>query len=248
YTFKLRKNVTFQDGTDFNAKAVKFNFDRMLVKGAPGSETGPFPLAQQFFGDIEEVVVVDPLTVKFKLKQPSPAFLRDLAYPTGLIVSPAAVKKHGKSFGRHPVGTGAFEFKSWTPNQSVVLTANEQYWDGASRTQTIVFRPLTDTSARIAALRSGDVNLIVNVPATNYAQLKTNPAIKVVANPSPNLWFLILNCKQPPFNDKRVRQAVNYAINKQLMVDHVLAGTASVATGSIAPAYGGVLDDTLEGY
>src|SRR5699024_10410347 len=74
------------------------------------------------------------------------------------------------------------------------------------------------------------------------------PDIKVVANPSPNLWFLILNCKQPPFNDKRVRQAVNYAINKQLIVDHVLAGTASVATGPIAPAFGGVFDDTLEGY
>ncbi len=248
YTFKLRQGVTFQDGTPFNAGAVKFNFDRMLVKGAPGSDTGPFPLAKQFFGDVQKVTVVDPHTVKFTLKKPSPSFLRNLAYPTGLIVSPTAVKKYGKDFGRHPVGTGAFAFKSWTPNQSVVLTANKDYWNGAPKTSTVVFRPLTDASARIAALRSGDVNLIVSVPATNYAQLKADPNVKVVANPSPNVWFLILNCKRPPFNDKRVRQAVNYAINKKVIVDQVLSGTASVATGPIAPAFGAVYDANLKGY
>jgi len=105
YTFTLRDGVTFHDGTPFNAEAVKFNFDRMLDENHPYHNTGPFPLSF-FFGAVESTEVVDDMTVKFTLNAPYAPFLSNLAYPTGLIVSPTAVKAHGKEFGRNPVGTG----------------------------------------------------------------------------------------------------------------------------------------------
>ncbi len=248
YTFTLRKGVKFQDGTPLTAQAVKYNFDRMLVKGAPGSNTGPFPLADQFYGAVKKVIAVDKHTVRFELSHPYAPFLSNLAYPTGLIVSPAAVKKYGKKFGHHPVGTGPFAFKSWTPNQSVVLTANQDYWGGAPKTKTAVFRPLPEASGRIAALKSGDADLIVEVPADNLAQLRSDSALKVQTVAGPHLWFLILNTKQGPFKNKLVRQAANYAINKKAIVKNILAGTAAVATGPIAPAFGAAHDDSIQGY
>ncbi|HHC30259.1 MAG TPA: ABC transporter substrate-binding protein, partial [Rhodobacterales bacterium] len=112
YTFHLRSGVTFQDGTPFNAEAVKFNFDRMLDEAHPYHDTGPFPLSF-FFSAVEETTVVDDQTVKFKLNAPYAPFLSNLAYPTGLMVSPTAVMAQGAEFGRHPVGTGPFKFAEW---------------------------------------------------------------------------------------------------------------------------------------
>lgn len=238
YTFHLRKDVTFQDGTPFDAKAVKYDFDRMLVKGAPGSDTGPFPLAQQFYGAVQDVSVVNPHVVRFTLDKPYAPFLNNLAYPTGLLVSPTAVKKYGKDYGKHPVGTGAFAFDSWKANQRVVLKANADYWDGAPKSDEVVFRPLPDASSRLAALRSGDADLVVEIPAENYEQLKNDPDVTVAAEAGPHVWFLILNTRQGPFKDKRVRQAANYAINKKAIVQNVLLGTGTVARGPIAPAFG----------
>ena len=100
--------MSFHDGTPFNAEAVKFNFDRMLDENHPFHDTGPFPLSF-FFSAIEETTAVDDTTVKFKLNAPYAPFLSNLAYPTGLMVSPDAVKKSGKDYGRNPVGTGSIQ-------------------------------------------------------------------------------------------------------------------------------------------
>lgn len=248
YTFHLRDDVTFQDGTPFNADAVKFNFDRMLVDGAPGSDSGPFPLAEQFFGEIKDVAVDGDSTVTFTLKELYAPFLVNLAYPIGLIVSPTAVKKDGADFGHNPVGTGAFSFDSWTANQNVTLKANNDYWDGAPKTSTLIFRPLPDASARIAALKSDDADIVVEVPADNVAPLTNSNGINVETIGGPHVWFLILNTKDGPFADKRVRQAANYAVNKKAIVDNVLQGTATVSDSPIAPAFGSAYNDSLPGY
>ena len=142
YTFNLRSGIKFHDGSSFNAEAVKFNFDRMLNKDHPYHNTGPFPLSF-FFSAIKSVDVVNANTVKFTLNEPYAPFLSNLAYPTGLIVSPAGVKKHGKDFGRNPSGTGAFKFKEWKSNERVVVDKNSGYWDGKAGTDAVVFRPIT---------------------------------------------------------------------------------------------------------
>lgn len=109
YTFKLRDAVRFHDGTRLDAEAVRFNFQRMLDPEHPYHDTGPFPLAF-FFDAIESIAVVDELTVRFYLDRPFAPFLSNLAYPAGLILSPAAIKRWGEEVGRHPSGTGPFRF------------------------------------------------------------------------------------------------------------------------------------------
>lgn len=247
YTFKLREGVKFHDGTPFNAEAVKFNFDRMLKEDHPFADTGPFPLAF-FFSAVEEVTAVDPTTVEFKLDAPYAPFLSNLAYPTGLIVSPAAVKKYGKDFGRNPVGTGAYKFAEWEPNAKMVATRNEDYWDGAPDLEAVIFRPITDANTRIAEMLSGGLDVMVEVPPDSLQQFKSSDDFTVHEQAGPHLWFLILNAKEGPFSSKAARQAANYAINKTALVDNILQGTADVAAGPTPPAFAWAYDETLEPY
>ncbi len=247
YTFHLREGVTFHDGTPFDAEAVKFTFDRMLDESHPFHGTGPFPLAF-FFSAIESTTAVDASTVEFKLSEPYAPFLSNLAYPAGLIVSPAAVAEHGEDFGRNPSGTGPFKFESWDSNTSVVITRNEDYWDGAPPLEAVVFRPITDANTRVAEMLSGGIDLMVEVPPDNLNQFRDGAAFEVYEQAGPHLWFLILNAKEGPFADKRVRQAVNYAIDKQALVENVLQGTAEIAAGPTPPAFAWAYNEELEPY
>jgi peptide/nickel transport system substrate-binding protein len=247
YTFKLREGVSFHDGSPLDAEAVKFNFERMLDEKHPYHDTGPFPLAF-FFQAIDTVSAPDDSTVVFKLKEPYAPFLSNLAYPTGLIVSPTAVKEYGKDYGRHPSGTGPFKFESWESNTSVIITRNDDYWDGAPPLEAVVYRPITDANTRVAEMLSGGIDLMVEVPPDNLDQFRQDPAFKVYEQAGPHLWFLILNAKEGPFADKRVRQAVNYAIDKKALVDDVLQGTAEVAAGPTPPAFAWAYNDALEPY
>ena len=247
YTFNLRKGVKFHDGTAFNAEAVKFNFDRMLDDTHPQHNTGPFPLAF-FFKSIKETRVIDDDTVQFKLDKPYAPLLSNLAYPTGLMVSPAAVKKYGKDFGRHPVGTGPFQFTRWESNRLVMAEKNPNYWDGPPKLNAVVFRPITDANTRVTEMLSGGIDLMVEVPPDNVAMFNQDKGFTLYEQVGPHLWFLILNMKQGPFKDKRVRQAVNYAIDKKALVDNVLQGTATVATGPIPSAFHWAYNDTLKPY
>jgi len=247
YTFNLREGVTFHDGTPFNAEAVKFNFDRMLKEDHPFHDTGPFPLAF-FFSAVQEVNALDETTVEFKLKEPYAPFLSNLAYPTGLIVSPAAVKEHGQDFGRHPVGTGAYKFVEWEANSRVVVDRNPDYWDGAAPLEAVIYRPITDANTRIAEMLSGGLDVMVEVPPDSLQQFRDDAAFKVYEQAGPHLWFLILNAKEGPFAKKEIRQAANYAINKEALVDNILQGTAEVAAGPTPPAFAWAHNDTLEPY
>jgi peptide/nickel transport system substrate-binding protein len=247
YTFKLRKGVKFHDGTPFNAAAVKFNFDRMLDKKNPYHNTGPFPLAF-FFKAIVETKVIDDDTVEFILDKPYAPLLSNLAYPTGLIVSPTAVKREKSGFGRHPVGTGPFKFAKWESNRLVVLEKNPDYWGGAPKLKAVVFRPITDANTRVTELLSGGIDLMVEVPPDNMGMFKKDPRYTVYEQTGPHLWFLILNMKQGPFKDKRMRQAVNYAINKQALVHDVLQGTATVAIGPTPAAFAWAYNNKLKPY
>ncbi|MEM9551621.1 MAG: ABC transporter substrate-binding protein [Pseudomonadota bacterium] len=246
YTFSLREGVQFHDGSPFDAEAVKFNFDRMLDEAHPYHDTGPFPLSF-FFSAIESVDVVDPQTVQFTLNAPYAPFLSNLAYPTGLIVSPAAVMQHGANFGRNPSGTGPFKFAEWRSNEAVVIEANPDHWDGAPALQAAVFRPITDANTRTAEMLAGGIDLMVEVPPVALSQFQADP-YAVHEQAGPHVWFLILNAKEGPFADKRVRQAANYAINKEAIVNDVLEGTAEVAAGPTPPAFAWAYNDALEPY
>ncbi|WP_209017475.1 ABC transporter substrate-binding protein [Roseibium aggregatum] len=247
YTFKLKEGVTFHDGSPFNAEAVKFNFDRMLDEKHPYHDTGPFPLSF-FFSTVEDVTADDDLTVTFKLSAPYAPFLSNLAYPTGLIVSPAAVEKFGKDFGRNPSGTGAYKFAEWDANAKTVVVKNDAYWDGAPELEAIIYRPITDANTRIAEMLSGGLDVMVEVPPDSLQQFKSDSTFKVLEQAGPHVWFLILNAKEAPFDNKLARQAANYAINKQALVENILQGTAEVAAGPTPPAFAWAYNEGLEPY
>ena len=246
YTFELRSDVAFHDGTALDAEAVKFNFDRMLDENHPYHDTGPFPLSF-FFSAIENVEAVDADTVSFTLNAPYAPFLSNLAYPTGLIASPAAIQKSGAEFGRNPVGTGAFKFESWKANESVILLRNDNYWDGTAGTEAVVFRPITDGNTRVAEMLSGGIDMMVEVPPVSLSRF-SGSEFSIVEQAGPHVWFLILNAKEGPFSNKLVRQAANYAINKKAIVEDVLEGTAAIAAGPTPPAFAWAYNEELEPY
>ncbi len=236
YTFHLRRGVRFHDGTPFDAPAVRFNFGRLLEEDHPWRHTGPFPLAF-FFEKIRAVETPDSHTVVFRLDEPFAPLLANLAYPTGFIVSPAAVAKHGKDFGRHPSGTGPFVFDRWESHRAVRLGRNPDYWDGPARLEHVVFRPLTDGNARLTELLTGGCDVVVDVPPDVVAYFRERPGFRILETTGPHLWFLILNTREGPFSDRRVRLAANLAIDREAMVRDLLQGTATLAAGPVPAAF-----------
>lgn len=247
YTFTLREGVTFHDGSPFDAEAVKFNFERMLDEKHPFYSTGPFPLSF-FFSTIAKTEAVDAKTVKFTLKEPYAPFMSNLASPTGLIVSPAAVKQFGKDYGRHPSGTGAFKFGEWESNARVVVARNDAYWGGAPSLEAVVFRPITDANTRVAEMLAGGIDVLLETPPDNIAQFSSDANFVVKQATGPHVWYVMLNAKEGPFADKRVRQAVNYAVNKESLVKDVLQGTADVSAGPIPPAFNWAYNAEVQPY
>jgi peptide/nickel transport system substrate-binding protein len=246
YTFHLREGVSFHDGTPLDAEAVVFTFERMLDETHPQHDTGPFPLSF-FFSAIETVEATDGRTVVFHLNEPYAPFLSNLAYPPGLIVSPSAVREHGADFGRNPVGTGPYRFEDWQSNSRVVVTRNEEYWDGTPGLEAVVFRPLTDANTRVSEMLAGGLDLMVEIPPDAVQSFDGN-GFTLHEQAGPHLWFLILNTREGPMADKRVRQAVNYAIDKQTLVENLLQGTAEVAAGPTPPAFAWAYNEALQPY
>lgn len=247
YTFNLRPNVRFHDGSALDAEAVVFNFQRMLDPDHPHHGTGPFPLAF-FFSAVRSVEATGPLQVMFHLEQPYAPLLSNLAYPTGLIVSPEAVRSQQQNFGRNPVGTGPFRFARWQTNRQVALQRNPDYWGETPVLAGVVFRPLTDANARVTEMLSGGIDLMVEVPPDNIALFANSQDFRVYEQAGPHLWFLILNTREGPFTDRRVRQAVNYAIDKRALVEDLLQGTATIATGPTPAAFAWAYNDDLSPY
>lgn len=245
YTFTLREGVAFHDGTPVDAEAVRFTFERMLNEDHPFADTGPFPLAF-FFSAVQSVAAPDAGTVVFTLNEPYAPFLTNLATPTGAIVSPAAVEASGGDFGRAPVGAGPFKFAEWRSNEAVVVEANPDYWDGAPALQAVVFRPITDANTRTAEMLAGGLDVMVEVPPVSLGQFQSG--YNIVEAAGPHVWFLILNTKEGPFADQKVRQAVNYAVNKEAIADNVLEGTATVAEGPIPAAFGWAYNPDVDPY
>ena len=155
--------------------------------------------------------------------------------------------EHGADFGRNPSGTGAFTFGEWRSNEAVVVQANPDYWDGAPELEAVVFRPITDANTRTAEMLAGGIDLMVEVPPVALSEFQGD-AYTVHEQAGPHVWFLILNAKEGPFADVRVRQAANYAINKEAIVNDVLEGTAEVAAGPTPPAFAWAYNPDLEPY
>ena len=249
YTFKLRDDVVFHDGSKFNSSALKFNFDRVTDKNHPYYHTGPFPFVF-VVGPIEATEAPDPTTFVLKLSTPYAPLLTILAGTIGGLagVSPAAVKQYDKEFSRHGGGSGPFMLKEWVPNQRIVLEANKKYWDGAPKLEGLVFRPIGEDQSRISEMLSGGTDLTIEVPPDNVPSFKKDPRFTYYDAAGGHTWYLMLNCAKKPFDNKLARQALNYALNKKGMVTEVLKDTATVSDSVTPPAFAWAFDSALAPY
>jgi peptide/nickel transport system substrate-binding protein len=235
YTFKLRQGVKFHDGTDFNADAVVFSYERQIDPDHPFHDTGEFAYADFTFGLVDKIEKVDDFTVRITLKEPFAPFLSNMAMHSATIVSPAAVEKYGRDFSKNPVGTGPFKFVSWTPGVEIVVEKNKDYWGGAPTVDKVVYRPIIDDQARLNELEAGSVDFIVNIPPDDLARLKADERFTTVEQAGMHTWYVVFNCQKPPFDDVRVRQAFNYAVDRQAIVEGILQNTGTLATGPLPP-------------
>lgn len=247
YTFTLRRDVRFHDGTAFDAAAVRYNFERMLDPTHPEHTTGPFPLAF-FFSVIETINTPDSHTVELILSEPFAPLLANLAYPTGYMVSPAAVRERQRDFGRNPSGTGPFKFADWKSHRWLRIERNPDYWGSPARLQSVVFRPLSDENARLTELLAGGCDIVVEAPPEILDFFRRREGYQVSEQAGPHLWFLILNTREGPFADDRMRRAVNYAIDRESIANELLRGAATPAAGPVAEAFGSAFTGDLSPY
>jgi peptide/nickel transport system substrate-binding protein len=235
YTFKLRQGVKFHDGTDFNADAVVFSYERQIDPNHPFHDTGEFAYADFTFGMVDKIEKVDDFTVRITLKEPFAPFLANMAMHSATIVSPAAVEKYGRDFSKNPVGTGPFKFTSWTPGVEIVLEKNADYWGGAPKVDKVIYRPIIDDQARMNELEAGGVDFIVNIPPDDLARLKADERFTTVEQAGMHTWYIVFNCQMPPFDNVKVRQAANYAVDRSAIVDGILQKSGTLATGPLPP-------------
>lgn len=223
YTFYLRKNVLFQDGTPFNAEAVKFNFERMLDPKLGSPRLSEINL-------IDKITVVDDYTIRIHLKQPYAPFLSVLSDRAGMMVSPTAVKKEGKDFANHPVGTGPYKFVKHVKQGDLVVERFDKYWGNKPKIKTIVYKPFPDGTTRLTNLISGDVDIVNTIDYKDFKRANSAANLKVSSTESLGFQGIQLNTKVKPFDNKKVRQAVNIALDRNAIAKVVFFNGVVPAT------------------
>ena len=241
WEFPIRKGVKFHNGAPLTAKDVKFSFDRALD---PQTKTFFMP----FISTIKEVKIIDDFTIQILTNGPDPLLLKRLSF--SLFVFPADLfkEKGAEAFFRNPVGSGPFKFVSWTRNDRMVLEANEEYWDGAPKVKRLIFRPVPEVATKIAELQTGNADIITNIPPFLVSQVKDSGNAVVQSIPGGRVMFLYINCMADgPLKDKRVRQALNYAVDRKAIIDNILKGSAVQMAVNLSPLHFGY-DPDLKPY
>jgi ABC-type transport system substrate-binding protein len=230
WTLKLRKGVKFHDGTPFNAQAVKVNLDRFRDP----DNKAPYRF---LIVEITGVEVVDDYTVRLTLKRPFAPITAHLSHSFIGMLSPKSLEglEKGKATDKI-VGTGPFKIVNWTRGEQIVLEANPDYWGGAPKIKKLTFKFIPEDAARVVMLETGEAHAIMRVPPADAKRLDANPKINVVKASSVRVIYIGFNTQVEPFNNPKVRQAMNYAVNKKAIIDTILAGVGEASTAPVVPA------------
>lgn len=227
WTFKLRPGVTFHDGTAFDANAVVFQFDRLHRKDFAFFDSLEAAASVSNFLSIDTYRAVDPLTLEIKTKTPYAFLPWDLL--SVYMASPAVVKTYGvRDYQKHATGTGPFKMTKYVDGQVMELAPNPNYWRGKPKLDKIVLRPMPDPAARLAALQAGDVDWAEVPPPDSVKQLKAQ-GDQVFLKEYPHSIVLTLNLSKPALQNLKVRQALQYAIDRERMCTNLLDSVATPA-------------------
>ncbi len=225
HTWTLQEGVTFHDGTEFNADVVKWNLDHKIETQGPLYDFIPF----------ESIEVVDPLTVQVTLTEPYVPMYNLLAIKTFSMYSPALYEEIGdEGLKSQAIGTGPFMIDQYTPNEVLVLKKYPDYWqDGLPYLDEVVFQVSRDANTRSASLEAGDIDVAAFLSIQDIDRLKSNPDMTVLDEPSTRHYYMSINTQNPPLDDVRVRQAMNYAIDREGIAQLVFLGYATPAEAVI---------------
>jgi peptide/nickel transport system substrate-binding protein len=257
WTCKLRQGVKFHDGTDFNADAVLFNFDRWK------NTTNPYHFAEQVFeyyeamwGGFDDASIitnlekVDDYTIKFTLSSPMAPFLANLAMDFFAISSPAAIEANGANYGTPSVGavgTGPFKFVEWVEGDHITVDANADYWGGKPTVDQVIWRVIPDASARYLALKAGDIHGMEQATPEDFAAAQSDPELQVLFKPPLNTVYLAFNYKVKELQDPKVRQAIAHAINKPALAEAFWGASGQVAKTLVPSSMWG-FNDAIEDF
>jgi ABC-type transport system substrate-binding protein len=270
-TFQLRKGVKFHDGTDFNADAVVFSLARQYDTSHPYHQYGEWAYYGYMFGDIQEVKKINDYSVKIILSNVNASIMTSLAMFTTAIVSPSNAEKWGENAFSHPSGTGPFTFVEWVKDDHITLARNENYWREAPALEQIIFKVIPDPSARLLALEVGEVHGIEYPNPADFDRIRNNSDLNLMSEPGMNVGYMAMNTgygyvdankngrrdanegleKTPgyyePLTKKKVRQAINHAIDKASITKNIYLETASPAINGMPPFMLGY-NDTIQDY
>jgi len=247
WTFHLRKDVKFHDGTKFDANAVVYNFKRW-------TQSADFVYYGYMFGAskdnmkgiISNVEATDDDTVKITLSEPNAPFLQTLAMPPFGIASPTAVKKYGANYFKHPVGTGPFVFDSWVKDDKITLHKNKDYFGQVADVNKVIFRVIPDNGARFMELQAGTINMMEGLDPEDMQKVTKDPNLKIVSRPAMNVAYMSMNTsKKGPMSSQKVRQAINMAINKKKLMS-LYQGIGKEAKNPLPPSVWSYNDDVQD--
>lgn len=232
--FHLRKGVKFHNGYDFTAEDVKFSFERMMNS----------PRIAFVLPPIERIDIVDDYTVNLVTKSPFGPLLAHLSHPALGMVSKKLLTENPDSLKENPIGTGSYKFKSWTLGDSLTLEKNGNFYEKRDGLQYITFKNIVEASNRTIGLETGEFDVALSISSVDEENIKNNPKLQLITKPSISYTYVGMNTEKTPFNDVKVRKAINYAIDKEAIVNVILNGSGNIATSPIAPGVFGFTDKT----
>jgi oligopeptide transport system substrate-binding protein len=256
FTFKLRPGVKFHNGRELVAEDVKYSIERVVNPETQSPGAGFFTTIAGYddfqagkSDGLAGIEVVDPATIRFTLSQPDATFLHKMALNFAHVVPKEAVDEYGADFGRNPVGTGAYKLAEWTLGQRLVFERNPDYWKaGVPKLDQITFEIGQEPTVALLRLQRGEVDILGDgIPPAQFLQVKANPGdASIVEGGQLHTGYVTMNVTMPPFDDVKVRQAVNMAINKERIVQ-IINNRAVPANQPLPPSMPGY-DRDFDGY
>lgn len=250
WIFHLRTDVRFHDGTPFDAEAMLFSLGRQFYKDHPFHKVeGNFKYWKDMGMDdiVAALEAPDDSTFTIHLHAPNAPFLSTLAMNFCAAVSPAALKKYGRDYFKNPVGTGPFRFVEWRKDERLVLARNDDYWGPVAKIERLIFKPIQEASVRFLELAQGTLHGLDNLSPEYIDEIRRDPNLNLLTQPGMNVGYLAMNMDKAPFDDLRVRRALNHAVNKKALVDNFYQGLAVPAKNPIPPTLWSY-NDAIEAY